>query len=432
MEKTALVLAGGGSRGSYQIGVWQALVDLNIEVDIVTGTSVGALNAALIAMGDIEKATAMWKTITTSMILSVELDETLPIDKKVKLMVKRFFEDYVKQGGTDSYPLKQLIDQTVDEQTIRTSHIECGIVVVDKATLKPSELFVDEIEQGQFADYLLASSSLFPAIKSCQIGENTYIDGGYYDNLPIGLALKRGATKIIAVDLESIGIKRSGSYKKAQDLTTIKSYWDLGPILVFDREIILRNIHLGYLDTMKLYGAFDGKSYTFIKGSIAAYSRVNREWLRRYNAILGVSYTPSHIDMRDNLFYMKIANHLGGKYAKITPNNQITKRYSNYLMACMESAGQIFSIDPTKIYTHESFTNAILAKVNTQVVPFMSPIGDKGLKKALSLLDKKNRTIYLAYNIKQAIDENKQIDTLSLALFMPDEFLAAYYLALID
>ena len=44
----ALVLSGGGSKGSYQIGVWKALRDMNIKFDIVTGTSAGALNAALI------------------------------------------------------------------------------------------------------------------------------------------------------------------------------------------------------------------------------------------------------------------------------------------------------------------------------------------------------------------------------------------------
>ena len=46
-KKTALVLGGGGSRGAYEAGVWQALTELGIEIDIVTGTSVGAINAAL-------------------------------------------------------------------------------------------------------------------------------------------------------------------------------------------------------------------------------------------------------------------------------------------------------------------------------------------------------------------------------------------------
>ncbi|MBQ6088299.1 MAG: patatin-like phospholipase family protein, partial [Firmicutes bacterium] len=47
-KKTALVLGGGGSRGAYQIGVWQALKELGIRIDMVYGTSVGAINAAMV------------------------------------------------------------------------------------------------------------------------------------------------------------------------------------------------------------------------------------------------------------------------------------------------------------------------------------------------------------------------------------------------
>ena len=52
----ALVLSGGGSKGSYQIGVWKALRKLHIKFDIVTGTSVGALNGALVAQKNYYKA----------------------------------------------------------------------------------------------------------------------------------------------------------------------------------------------------------------------------------------------------------------------------------------------------------------------------------------------------------------------------------------
>ena len=50
--KKGLVLAGGGSRGAYQIGVWQALRELDFQIQAVAGTSVGALNAAMVAQED--------------------------------------------------------------------------------------------------------------------------------------------------------------------------------------------------------------------------------------------------------------------------------------------------------------------------------------------------------------------------------------------
>ena len=51
MLNRGLVLGGGGSRGAYEIGVWRAARELNIEFDVVTGTSIGALNGALVVQG---------------------------------------------------------------------------------------------------------------------------------------------------------------------------------------------------------------------------------------------------------------------------------------------------------------------------------------------------------------------------------------------
>ena len=48
--KTGIALAGGGSKGSYQTGAWKALRELGIDYDIVTGTSIGAINGALMVM----------------------------------------------------------------------------------------------------------------------------------------------------------------------------------------------------------------------------------------------------------------------------------------------------------------------------------------------------------------------------------------------
>lgn len=50
-DKTAFVLGGGGSRGSYEMGVWKALRELGIDIHVVTGTSIGAVNGAMIAQG---------------------------------------------------------------------------------------------------------------------------------------------------------------------------------------------------------------------------------------------------------------------------------------------------------------------------------------------------------------------------------------------
>ena len=57
----AIVLSGGGAKGAYQIGVWKALRKLHYQYDIVTGTSVGALNGAFFVQGNYKEALWMWE-----------------------------------------------------------------------------------------------------------------------------------------------------------------------------------------------------------------------------------------------------------------------------------------------------------------------------------------------------------------------------------
>ena len=69
--KIGLVLAGGGARGAYEIGVWKALRELGIDqyIKVVSGSSIGALNSMLFVQGDIDFAEKLWKSITKEQIL---------------------------------------------------------------------------------------------------------------------------------------------------------------------------------------------------------------------------------------------------------------------------------------------------------------------------------------------------------------------------
>ena len=71
MEGTALILAGGGGKGAYEIGVWKAMRELGIDKKIraVSGASVGGLNGALFGQGDYDRASRIWLTINAEKIL---------------------------------------------------------------------------------------------------------------------------------------------------------------------------------------------------------------------------------------------------------------------------------------------------------------------------------------------------------------------------
>ena len=66
-----LVLAGGGARGSYQVGVWRALDELGWTAGAVTGTSVGCLNGAMYVLGQYETARDMWLTIRSEDVMEL-------------------------------------------------------------------------------------------------------------------------------------------------------------------------------------------------------------------------------------------------------------------------------------------------------------------------------------------------------------------------
>ena len=93
-----------------------------------------------------------------------------------------------------------------------------------------------------------------------------YIDGGYYDNMPINLCATLGATKIIAVDMKAIGIKRKTKNKNL-DITIITPNNKITPTFVFDSDLAVKTMKFGYNDTMKVFGKYVGKKFTYKKKS---------------------------------------------------------------------------------------------------------------------------------------------------------------------
>ena len=99
-----LVLAGGGAKGSYQVGVYQALMELGWLPDVITGASVGSLNAALFVMGKVNEAADLWRSLDNHGVL--ELPEG-----KTPEELRDFLLETLRGGGLNTEPLGQTIDQ---------------------------------------------------------------------------------------------------------------------------------------------------------------------------------------------------------------------------------------------------------------------------------------------------------------------------------
>ena len=256
-KKTALVLSGGGSRGAYEAGAWQALTELGIQIDIVTGTSVGAINGAMVVQGDLDNTVRLWKEIETHMIFDVP-EGTQP---------REYAREIVFHKGAGTSGLKKLLKKYIDEETLRSAPADFGVVIVELPTFTPHYVYKEEMKPGQLLDYILASASLYPAIHSCKIDGKEYIDGGYADVMPVQMALDKGADEVIAVYLNAVGIVDRKALQATPNLTLLESKWDLGSTLIFDTDNARRIMRLGYLDAMKAYHVFDGEYYTFARGS---------------------------------------------------------------------------------------------------------------------------------------------------------------------
>ena len=113
MKRIGLVLGGGGGRGAYHIGVWKYLKESGIydKVTAISGTSVGALNACLMAMNDYEMAEKVWtKEIETKILMSKKIKDYFKIDKS------SIFGIFSREG------LIEIIDKYIDLNLLSNYH----------------------------------------------------------------------------------------------------------------------------------------------------------------------------------------------------------------------------------------------------------------------------------------------------------------------
>lgn len=416
--KTALVLAGGGSRGAYQIGVWQALREMNVSVQIVTGTSVGALNGALIAQDSFETAKEVWKNIETKMVF----------DFKGEASLSAYAKEFLKKGGATSSGLSELLHTYLDENAVRSSSIEFGLVTVKKKGLEPCELYLDEIPKGQLIDYLLASAACFPAVKSHCIEDTEYIDGGYHDNMPVSLARRKGADRLIVVNLESIGLTPDSpkQLKQEKDTVYISPRHDLGNFLIFEKDTAKRNMRLGYLDTLKAFSFFDGDLYTFAKHDFSTLAKNKSITLKKWKEFF------RSVRLKGNLLHLTGYSAME-KVLESNANQLLTTPVT--LQTAAETAGKILGIDPLVLYTADSFHQALSQAVSQEMTEKnVDQLWQNYEEKTLSpkaewlkTLDQKTVTLFFA----RLFQKNPE-SIFHVAPLFAKEAIAGFYLMVFD
>lgn len=278
--RRALVLSGGGSRGAYEIGAWQAFSELGVRFQAVYGTSVGAINAALFAQGDLKMASDLWENINVKQLMSAE-DEDFAIDSMIsrKRDVIPFLIENAKHLQVDTAPMEALLNAHLDEGAVRAGGMELGIMTVRVPQLTPAPMRLRDMQPGTLANWVIASASCFPVFPMRKIDGDRFVDGGYYDNMPIDMAIADGADEIVAVDIHPQ--PTHPEYGRMPFLKSIHPLNNLGGFLDFNPRLLKRMRLMGYYDTMKAYGALDGIRYTFTRIGEVRVSPMARRFMRR-------------------------------------------------------------------------------------------------------------------------------------------------------
>lgn len=340
--KTAVVLSGGGAKGSYQLGVWKALRCLHIKYDIVTGTSIGAINGILMCENSYYKAKRVWKKLNLEYLFN-----ELPKSNKEIDILKLFGSNFIKNGGMDIKKIETILKNTVNKRKFYSSKINFGLVTYNFTTKKPLILTKDTMPEDKLIDYLMASATCFPAFKMKEIDGDKYIDGGYYDNLPVELAIELGAENLIIVDLGAPGFKKK--VIKQINSTIIKPKNNISFFLNFNEKSSKLNAKFGYNDTLKAFNKLDGNKFTFKKDTIKKY------YLNNKNILL---------DDSERKFLISI-----------------------------EQLGKIFKLEESKIYSFKSFVKDLNQKIDLE-----EALDKKTIKNIKSLTKKINsRTLILFF-----------------------------------
>ena len=264
-----LVLEGGGTKGAYQIGAYRALRELGMEFKGVAGTSIGALNGAYIVQDNIDIMEEIWTKHNYTHFMNID-EETYNNVKNVDFtpknmnMVISLINKARKNEGIDISPLRNLIESTLTEDTLRKSNKDFGLVTVMwDGKIIPRPMFLQDIPKGKLVDYLIASSSL-PIFKLDKLDDKLFLDGMFHNNLPVSLLKEKGYEDIVVIRLldDIFGKINLNNHKDINMKVIVPSEY-LGGSLNMDPDNVRKNIKLGYLDAMKTFNRYEGLKYYF-------------------------------------------------------------------------------------------------------------------------------------------------------------------------
>jgi NTE family protein len=190
----ALILSGGGAKGAWEAGVATALIEGGLPVRLVAGSSAGALNAAMVADGRLDRLQELWRTLTREQVYTLRASvffagllpgwlTLLALDSAGSLL--------------DPAPLRALISGALDLERVRASPVELLVVATDLARYDKRAFDNRTVS----VEALMAASAVPGAFPPVTLDGATLVDGGLTGRAPVleALALGRGVGRAVVV-----------------------------------------------------------------------------------------------------------------------------------------------------------------------------------------------------------------------------------------
>lgn len=346
-----VALEGGGARGAFHVGAIKALLEEGYEIDGIVGTSIGAFNAAMVAQGDFEKCFEMWSNVTPQQLFDIE-DRHIAnvINRNLNIKTITYFSNEAKKiitnRGIDTDNLRRVVDELIDEEKLRNSNMDFGLVTVELGPLSPIEVFKEDIPNGKIKDFIMASAR-YPGLKMEPLDGKAYLDGGLYDNCPVSLLAKKNYDKIIAIRLNSS--RKLKHIDESANVVEIQPSMDLGGTFIFTKDLAHRNIKLGYYDAIKAIRKLKGREY-YIEpiDDDLIFSKL----LELPNELIidvGISMGLEEIPPKRMLFEFILPNL--SKYFNLNKEDN----YQDIIIALLENMAKEREIEKFKIYSLSDF-----------------------------------------------------------------------------
>jgi NTE family protein len=219
-QLTVLILQGGGALGAYQAGVYQHLHENDVSIDWVIGTSIGAINCALIAGNPPERRLsqlqAFWRSLAprragpviswNAYALFASWAKTADTFDTLVNGVEGFFKPRFGAGWDlnakvplaqasfyDTSPLKTTLEKYIDFDYLNSGRMRVSMCAVDMDTGR-NKVF-DSLKHPILPEHIMASGALPPGFPPVEIEGRVYWDGGIYSNSPLEVLLEEGRTQ---------------------------------------------------------------------------------------------------------------------------------------------------------------------------------------------------------------------------------------------